>query len=71
MIRIRIHKSLHLTASINDANNGSESEYNDGDAVAIYTKSSNNNASLISRRRRLRMKAVARRGWDRGQRAML
>jgi hypothetical protein len=34
---------LHLIGSINDANSGSESEYNDGDAVAIYTKSSNNN----------------------------
>lgn len=32
---------MHLTGSINDANSGSESEYNDSDAVAIYTKSSN------------------------------
>jgi len=53
---------MHLIGSINDANNGSESEYNDVEAVAIYTKSSNSNASLISRQGRLRTKAPARRG---------
>jgi hypothetical protein len=59
---------LHLTGSINDANNGSESEYNDSDAVAIYTKSSNNNASLISKKK---IMGESSRGWERGPRAML